>query len=316
MTIADVQPQLVPPMEPVRVEQPFDDPGFLFQLKWDGIRLLALHRGPGDTRLYTKRLRDRTAQYPEIVQAVAAACGDRPALLDGEAVLYRDGRPWFPDVLRRARLSPAAADAASRQRPVQYAVFDVMHWGGEPLLSRPLEERLSYVAALPAQPGLVAVDSVPGAGQALFQLVEQQQWEGIVAKRSGSPYVPGGKSPHWRKVKRKLRHLFAVIGCTLRGERAAALLLGGYRDGRLLYCGRVGTGLTAAEWAEIGRVLRQAPPLAAPGHWPRRLDGAEARWVEPQLTVWVEFLEWTEAVQVRHPVIAGFGASPPAAAWV
>lgn len=310
------QPELVRPMEPIRVKQPFDDPRFVFQLKWDGIRLLALHRGPGDTRLYTKQLRDRTAQYPEVVAAVQAVCGDRPALLDGEAVLYRDGRPWFPDVLRRASLGPAAAATAARERPVQYAVFDVLHWDGETLLSAPLEQRTELVAANVKGPGLVAVDSVRGKGTALFQLVEAQRWEGIVAKRAGSPYVPGGKSPLWQKCKRSMRHLFAVIGCTWRGQQAASLLLGGYRDGVLLYCGRAGTGLTAAEWGQIGAYCRAAPPLRAPGPWPRRLDGAEALWVEPQLTVWIEFLEWTEALQVRHPVIAGFSAERPAAAWV
>lgn len=309
-------PQLVKPMEPVRVDRPFDDPDWLFQLKWDGIRLLAVHRGPGGTRLFTKQLRERTGQYPEVVAAVTAACGDRPAVLDGEAVLYRDGRPSFPDVLRRATLHPDAAMAAARQRPVQYAIFDVLHWDGHSLIDSPLEQRLELVPAVAHAPNLVAVDSVPGAGHALFQLVEQQQWEGVVAKRSGSPYVPGGKSPLWRKFKRQLRHLFAVIGCTRRGQQTASLLLGGYRDGELRYCGRAGTGLTATEWAEIGSFLLRAPPLRAPGRWPARLDGAEAVWVEPQLTVWIEFLDWTDALQVRHPVIAGFSSAPPSAATV
>lgn len=310
------QPELVRPMEPVRVEQPFDDPRYLFQLKWDGIRLLALHRGPGNTRLFTKNLRERTAQYPEVVTAVQACCGDRPALLDGEAVLFRAGRPWFPDMLRRASLSPAAASAAARVRPVQYAVFDMLHWDGRALLDAALEERSGLVSSVVSGPGLIAVGSIRGAGRELFRLVAKQRWEGVVAKRAGSLYVPGGKSPLWKKCKRKMRHLFAVLGCTWRGKQAASLLLGGYRDGVLVYCGRAGTGLSAAEWGQIGNYCRKAPPLRAPGHWPRRLNGAETLWIEPELTVWVEFLEWTESLQVRHPVIAGFSAERPAAAWV
>lgn len=304
-----------PPMLLERAEAPFADAGWLYQVKWDGVRNLTLVEG-GRVRHWSRRLRERTHLFPEF-NGLAAALSGRRAVLDGEIIVLRDGRPSFSAVLERDLAS--GSTRPGRRPPATLMLFDLLEWDGEPLYQRPLTERLALLEeVVPPAEAWQVVASFPGdQGPALFAAAVDQGLEGVVAKRRGSPYVPGARSRDWLKVKRRSEMLAVVAGYTNPVGRPGGLLLGAYRSGRLQYIGRVGSGLTGEELAAIRQHL---PPAGCPfPEVPRLRDrfGGEPGpvvWVEPRLTVRVAFTEWTEEGRLRDPAVVGFTADPPEAA--
>lgn len=298
-----------------RADAPFADAGWLYQVKWDGVRNLTLVEGKR-VRHWSRRLRDRTARFPEF-DGLAAALGGRRAILDGEIIVLRDGRPSFPAVLERDLASGPGESRTGRRATL--VLFDLLEWDGEALCHRPLEERLALLEqVLPPDEAWQVVASFPGTeGPALFAAAVAQGLEGVVAKRLGSRYVPGSRSRDWLKVKRRSEMLAVVVGYTAPAGRPGGLLLGAYDEGRLRYIGRAGSGLSGAELAAIRQHL---PPAGCPFPEVPRLrerfggDPGPVVWVEPRLTVRVAFTEWTEEGRLRDPVVVGFSAEPPAAA--
>ncbi|BDG59971.1 ATP-dependent DNA ligase [Caldinitratiruptor microaerophilus] len=305
------------PMEPVPADRAEDDPAWSGEVKWDGVRCIALVQG-GRVRLWSRRLRERTPRFPEI-QALAGQLPPGRYVLDGELVVLRDGRPSFPGILERDLAQGAAAARAAARDPAVYMVFDLLEAAGREVAGWPLERRQALLreSLRPGGPA-VAVEGFPGAGARLLAAVMEQQLEGVVLKRLDSPYRPGDRSELWRKVKRRLRLLCAVGGYTVTGGRAGALLLGAYdRDGRLRYLGRAGSGLSERD-LEAARELEPGPcPFdPVPDLRGERFSRPPDRvvWVRPRVTVWVEFAEWTEGLRLRSPVVKGLSPEPPEAA--
>ena len=233
--------QPIRPMEPISWPAPFDDPLWQFEIKWDGVRCLALCGADG-ARLFGRKGSDWSGRFPEIE---AALRGER-GIFDGELVVLADGKPSFPAMLRRLH----------RDRgPVHYMVFDrLQDEDGRDLRGLPLPLRQ---AALPDFSGaLRRVDAVRGQGTALFQTAGEAGLEGIVCKRLDAPYVEG-KSPLWRKVKCWRTITCIVIGLDLeRGEVRSVRL--GLPDGSAI--GSVG-GLSRAQGEELIAAQRAGGPL-------------------------------------------------------
>lgn len=302
-------PESIVPMEPTLVRAPFDDPAFVFQVKWDGVRLLSFSEA-GTLRLENRRRRRRDGFYPEL-ETLPGRLKHSGLVLDGEVVAFKGGKPSFPLVLRREQAgSPARARELARRVPIVYLVFDLLYLEGEPLLHRPLSERQERLQEV-LRPAPEAVEIVENfsSGTALFRAVEAQGLEGIVAKRRASLYVPG-KSRDWLKVKVRRRMLCLVGGYSTEGKRLKSLLLGAWQGADLIYLGRVGTGLSAREWEELAAVLRDLTTAVCPFH--RAPRGRSFRWVEPVLPVWVEYSEWTEDLHLRAPSLVGFARAAPA----
>ncbi|MEI6100297.1 MAG: DNA ligase, partial [Eubacteriales bacterium] len=179
------------PMEPVARADAFDSEDTLFQVKWDGVRVLA-YAFPGGVRLFNRRLHERTQQYPELVDALE---GLPPGtVLDGEIVaLAKNGKPNFPRVLRRDLVhSLIKIKQAALAVPVHYMVFDVLWYAGRETMSLPLWERLEIMDGLKLFPGnIMKVDCEPKYGTALFEAVRNEGLEGIVAKKTDSIYIIG-----------------------------------------------------------------------------------------------------------------------------
>jgi len=301
----------VVPMEPVSHPRPFSRPDYRFQLKFDGVRIVAFVGG-GGVRLQNRRLRDRTGRYPELAGLVDDVAAEE-AVLDGEMVVLKDGKPSFPAILER---DLAGSDRRARllagESPALYAVFDLLSLDGRDLRDRPWSERQALLAralgsAVEGSPRVHLVESFD-SGEALFDAVSEAGMEGLVAKRVDSPYVPGKRSKAWLKVKLR-RYVDCVIGgFSRRGEEAASLLVGLYRDGDLLYVGRVGSGIASHEALALGRALSREevgePPFANP---PRRAGYA---WVRPRHVALVEFAEWTEGLRLRAPSFKGLRDVP------
>lgn len=299
-------------MEPRTAKEAFDSDEHLFQVKWDGVRILAFIEN-GTVRLQNRKLHPRTQTYPDFHNLHRSLKAER-AILDGEMIaLGENGKPSFKEILSRdLKTDPAAIQIAAKQLPAIYIAFDLLAIDGEELLCRPLEERLAALreVAVPMDHFQV-IEDFP-SGKALFAVVEAQGMEGIVAKVKQSPYVPGEKPDYWLKIKTKKDVIAVIGGYTVRERRLNSLLCGLFAEGRLFYIGNAATGLTADDLKALDIHLSQLAVSRSPFANPPRLYGVATHWVQPVLTAKIEFMEWTEDLQMRAPVIAGFTRENPA----
>jgi len=293
---------LSPPKPMLAVSgQPFDSPDWIFEPKIDGTRSIALISS-GTAHLYNRRGLDITYRYPELEQALVGSC--RGCILDGEIAVFADGKPSFHSLAQRDHQSEKMRiDYLSQALPASYVVFDVLYAGGKSLLDLPLLERKQILSQqLQESEGVSIIDSFPARGRDYFSAALKMGIEGVMAKRLASPYQPGKRSQDWIKIKKSLK-LDLVVGGYIpgKGERSpyfGGLLLGAYERGLLYYVGRVGSGFTEAELAEItgSLVQRDSPPFTNPPATP------EVRWTEPQMVVQVSALEITPDSHLRAPV--------------
>lgn len=291
-------------------ERILGQPGFLFELKLDGVRIVADKRGTRVALAYRKG-RDATASYPEIAAAVATIAEDR-VVLDGEVVAFaEDGRPDFQRLGTRIQSQGSRAHRAALTVPVVYVVFDVLVVGDRDVTRLPIESRKAILeriveGATKTNGHLRLLPTLPD-GKQLFGLCRERGLEGVIAKRSGSTYRSDERSSDWVKVKCALDADFVVIGWTpVEGaERAlGALDLGAYDGGRLVVCGRVGSGLSADTIRALTErllALEQPGPVAAGKYRPK----PGRRHVRPDIVVSVRHMGLTGDGLLRHPVFRG-----------
>jgi bifunctional non-homologous end joining protein LigD len=283
-----------------------DDPKMLYELKLDGVRIVAMREG-AKVKLIYRSSRDASKVYPEIGEALAKVSESR-FVLDGEVVaLGPDGRPSFE--LLQQRIAAEAGDvAAARKRvPVAYLVFDALSVGGEDVRKQPLEARKQLVRELLPERSIVAPhEGHVGRGRAIFDLCIERGLEGVVGKRLGSPYRPGERTSDWIKWKTYKEDDFVVVGFT-RGEGSrkalGALDLASFDGDRLVVRGKAGSGLSEATLALLAPVLGAlaCKEPRAEGPWER-----EARtYVEPVLVVKVRYFGWSSDGHLRGPVFLG-----------
>ncbi|MGZ4163611.1 MAG: ATP-dependent DNA ligase [Tumebacillaceae bacterium] len=300
------------PMEPVMSGQVPSGEAWTHQIKWDGVRCLTYFDGER-VRLFNRRLRERTLHYPELVD-VASYCTARSVILDGEVIAFGpDGKPSFHEVMRRDGIRRMERVAMVRKSvPVVYMIFDVLFVNGEWINRRPLTERLDILAGVIKPSGGVQVVPTNDDGEALYRVIEEHGMEGIVSKKKNSPYLIGEKKDHWLKVK-NYRDMIAVVGgFTLNGGIVNAILLGLYDEtGKLWYIGHSGSGkLTSQDWVELTKTLQSQVVKDRPfTNKPER--ERDAFWVQPTLTVKIQYVEWTEGRSLRQPVIQAFVDVPP-----
>jgi bifunctional non-homologous end joining protein LigD len=284
-------------------ERPPAGPGWLFEIKYDGVRVLA-ERDEDRMTLYGRSGDDVTARYPEVARALRALPVSR-FVLDGEIVASgEDGRPSFQRLQARMHLTRADdIDAARAAVPVTGIFFDCLALEGRDLRRRALLERKRCLELLVPARGVVRYcEHVAGGGSAFFEAVGELGLEGVVAKRAASGYA-GGRSRDWLKAKCQRRQEFVIGGYTApQGSRGhfGALHLGLYEGERLVYVSKVGTGFDERTLTAIAKRLaplaRSASPFAA-GSPP----GRGHHWVEPQLVAEVRFTDWTADGGIRHP---------------
>jgi bifunctional non-homologous end joining protein LigD len=301
------------PMLAVLGELPAKDEGWAFEMKWDGVRAIAyLERGQ---RLLSRNDKDITVAYPELGGLAEAVGG--PVVLDGEIVAFdKDGRPSFKALQPRIhQRRPTRIQALANSTPVTYMLFDVLHLGEEPLISRPYTERREILEGLGLSgPRWETPPPHPGSGTEAFAESKRLGLEGIVAKQTDSPYRPGRRHRSWTKVKNFKTQEVVIVGWKSgEGRRAGtigALMLGIHDDtGRLVYVGNVGTGFTEEMLADLAQRLRPLEQAESPiqGEIPRE-DSSGVHWVAPQLVGEVSFAEWTGEGRLRHPSWRGLRA--------
>ncbi|MFO0839040.1 MAG: non-homologous end-joining DNA ligase [Phycisphaerae bacterium] len=284
--------------------EPFDSDQHLFEIKWDGTRCIA-YVEPARIRLVNRRHIEMRERYPEFECLAHLPSG---TILDGEIVVLDGGKPSFPKLQQREHLRDAAKiGLRARALPATFIAFDLLYIAGRSLMREPLEIRkteLERVVKKLDDPHVIAPEFVRGAGKRYFAAAERFGLEGIMAKRLASRYQPGKRSADWLKIKVARQDAFEIIGYTPieTGAPAIGALLIGERHGRRWhYKGKVGTGFTDAQREGLFRVLRDAPPLAAPPpEGPR--DGV---WRQTGCKCMVRYFEKTGVGMLRGPVFKG-----------
>jgi ATP-dependent DNA ligase len=270
----DAMPAWLEPMAATLTEERFVGSDWLFERKFDGIRLLAYKRGT-DVRLYSRN------RLPQDLPALARVIANLPVdevILDGEVT-------W--------------------DRHSDYHVFDILWLNGRAVTALGLEERRALLETLPFEPPMRRVALVHD--KAPWELAKSEAWEGVIAKRRGSPYEHR-RSKHWLKMKCEASQEFVVGGFTdPQGARVGlgALLVGYYEGSDFVFAGKIGTGfdtkLLLSLRTRLDAIEVPVPPFTKAKGLPR----LRAHWVHPEVVVQVAFIEWTVHGKLRHPRLLG-----------
>ena len=283
-------------------------PGWVHEVKWDGMRVIATVRD-GQLRLESRNGNDVTVSFPEL-QPLAQACGARDLVLDGEVVAFLDGVPRFGGLADRMHVKDRRrAEAAAERNPVTLLVFDLLAIDGLDITSLPLKDRRAALEQLDIDGPRWQVPPTYDDGELLLRVTAEQGLEGIVSKRLSSAYRPGQRSEDWRKFPHRPSASYVVGGWrpeTGSATRLGAVLVGEPTADGLVYRGRVGSGLagTASE-----RVKALLDPLAAEeqpfvGEVPKE-DVVGTHWLRPEVVVEVASLGLTPQQRLRQPAFLG-----------
>jgi bifunctional non-homologous end joining protein LigD len=271
---------------------PADDERWAFEIKWDGYRTVAFVDGDA-VRLQSSNLYDVTHKYPEL-WGLASGVHAGGAILDGELVVLDDqGRPRFELI-------------QVHTRQAAFVVFDVLQIDGRDTIGLPYEDRRRLLDQLVEQGDnwFVSAHQI-GDGAALLQATCDQDLEGVMAKRLGSTYTPGKRTPDWRKVKNR-RRVELVIGGFRRGEgnrsgSFGSLLVGRYDGDTLRFAGGVGTGFDQRRLESMTRLMRGLATGECPFDPPPPTSYRKgATWIRPELRALVEITEFTNEGYVRQ----------------
>jgi bifunctional non-homologous end joining protein LigD len=294
-----------PPMLATTVERPFSRDGWLFELKYDGIRAMVSVAGDA-VRISGRRGNDETAHYPE-AQAIRAGIHANQAIVDGElVVLDAEGKPSFERMQQRINVTrDIDVRRVAVEHPVTFIAFDLLELDGRDLLSTELRIRKKTLReTIVDSPNILFAAHVERDGQSLFDVARESGIEGIVGKRADSLYHPGVRSPEWVKIKSWLGQSCVIAGYTAgRGRRTnqlGALILAVLDGNRLVHCGQVGTGFddktlrdlkTRLHPLEVAKCQLDVTPKTS----------EPATWVKPELVCEVRFAGWTREGILRHP---------------
>jgi bifunctional non-homologous end joining protein LigD len=302
-------PTAIHPMLATSVDDPFDDPEWLFEIKWDGYRAIAFIAG-GKVRLVSRNQNDLTAQYPEL-QSVPSFIKAETAVLDGEiAALDEQGRASFSLMQQRTGIRAGGRRTASRQDiSVLYYVFDLLYLDGCDLRRVSLEKRKDLLAKITSLDGPVRYSDHFPQGKALFDVAKQKGLEGILAKRRSSAYEER-RAREWLKIK-----ITQTVDCVVggytdpEGSRSyfGSIVLGLYdKNGDLIHVGQAGTGFDEATLKQVWQALKKLVTKRSP--FPHGVEALRTvHWVKPELVAEIKFTEWTHesaegGMKLRAPV--------------
>ncbi|MBC7789030.1 MAG: DNA ligase D [Anaerolineae bacterium] len=290
------------------------DPGWTFEPKYDGIRVLAVG-SPAQTQLLTRNGNDKARQFPEIVQAVKklVAQNGGPVILDGGIVaLSSEGEILRFQVLQQRMhvTDPNSISTHSKNSPAALIAFDLLLDGDEILPNLPWSDRrkqLERILRKRTSSQIRLGESIPNDGSAMLERAREAGWEGVIAKRMDSSYIFGARSRHWMKLKVDFRQEFVVGGYTEprnSREHLGALLLGYFTGDRFIYAGHAGGGFTHAGLKDMRRRLDALAVQTSPFDQAPKTN-EKAHWVRPEVVVEVKFNEWTSDGKLRQPVFLG-----------
>ena len=278
-------------------EPAFNDPKWVFEIKWDGYRAVAEIAGEA-TRLYSRNGLSYNKAYPRIYEALKEIKDE--AVVDGEIVVFDyAGKPSFH----------ALQNYNSRQNlAIQFQVFDCLSIQGQDIMKKSLLERKSILQGfLPESDFIKYCDHVAGEGKLLFEHASKVGLEGVIAKRSSSVYYPGRRTKDWLKIKNVNTDDFVIVGFTdpqASRKYFGALVIARRENGKLIHAGEVGTGFTDKLlkdlYEKLSRISRKTSPMTMSVKNKNRIH-----WVDPHYVAQVQYTEITTDGLVRHPSFLG-----------
>lgn len=307
------KPVFIEPMKPKLLDEPPKHGDWIYELKFDGIRLLTIKNGAA-VNLLSRNQNELRTRFPEIAEAVKRL-PMRDCVIDGEVVAVDDeGRSSFQ--LLQAR------EMEGRKSPIYYYVFDLLQADGHSLVNAGLSERKELLARVCREAGepIRLSGEINGEASALLAEVKRRGLEGIIGKQRGSKYEPGRRSGAWIKLKCVNEQEFVIGGYTPPGgtrKHFGALLVGYYEGKRLLFAGKVGTGFSTKLLAKLHAQFRKQERADCPfadlpskqgGQWVQGITPAMMRrctWVNPVFVCQIKFAEWTRDKKLRQPVFLG-----------
>jgi bifunctional non-homologous end joining protein LigD len=289
--------KFIKPMSATLSDEPaFDDPKWLFEIKWDGYRAVAELNGK-DTRLYSRNGLSFNKAYPKVFNELAKLKLD--ATLDGEIVVFRNGMPSFQAIQNYK---------STQNLPIQFIVFDCLQLDGQDLTKKKLIERKEALKEILPQNDIIKYcDHLEEEGIALFEQATNMKLEGIIAKRIDSKYYPDKRSKEWLKIKNVNVDDFKIVGWTdpkSSRQYFGALLLAREVEGELIYSGEVGTGFTNELLKSLHAKISPLEVDKCPCDVAvKKVKGFH--WAKPKYSAQVQYVEMTDDGHVRHPSFLG-----------
>jgi bifunctional non-homologous end joining protein LigD len=307
------KPRFIEPMKAKLVEKPPTTGDWLYELKFDGIRLIAIKNGQ-KVSILSRNQNEQSGRFQEVVEAIGTL-PVRECVIDGEVVaLDEEGRSSF-QLLQGLEME-------GRKNPVYFYAFDLLQFDGKSLLNLPLEARKSVLERICGDAGDPIRYSGPIGADArpLLKEVKRRGLEGIIGKLRNSVYEPGRRSGAWIKLKCVDEQEFVIGGYTPpQGARKhfGAVLVGYYDDKKLVFAGKVGTGFDGKMLSLLHEKFREEErehcpfvdlPSKQNGQWVQGITPSmmkKMHWVNPKFVAEVKFLEWTRDGKLRAPVFVG-----------
>jgi bifunctional non-homologous end joining protein LigD len=312
--LPSAKPRFIEPMKAKLVEKPPATGDWIYELKFDGIRLIAIKQ-QDKVSLLSRNQNDLSARFPEIVDTIKNLPANE-CVVDGEVVaLDEEGRSSFQ--LLQAR------EMDGRKSPIYFYAFDLLQLDGKSLISLPLEARKDILEKLCAgadDPRLRYSGAIDGDAKQLLKEVQRRGLEGIIGKLRNSVYEPGRRSGAWIKLKCVAEQEFVIGGYTPpQGARKhfGAVLVGYYKDHHLVFAGKVGTGFTTKSLAALQKKFRAEQRAECPfvdlpskqnGQWVLGITPSmmkKMHWINPKFVAEIKFAEWTRDGKLRAPVFMG-----------
>jgi bifunctional non-homologous end joining protein LigD len=272
----------------------FDDPQWLFEIKWDGYRAITEKR-KDQILLYSRNGLNFKSAYPIVADQLKTIEAD--AVLDGEIVVLNDeGTPDFQYLQHYSE---------NRHRPIQYYVFDLLELNGEDTTGLPLIDRKELLQKIiPDNPVIKYSDHIIGDGIAFFEVSKKKDLEGIIAKKMDSKYYPGKRTQEWLKIKHHKTAEAVIAGFTApAGSRKyfGALILAAKEGNKFIYIGHTGTGFNQDSLKEMYEMLQPLVQKNSPFDEKIKTN-SPVTWVKPELICEVKYSEITSDEKFRHPV--------------
>ena len=301
-------PEFIPPMKATPVESLPGGDEWIYEVKWDGYRALALKHGDS-VRLLSLKNKSLSADFPDVVTAVSGLSADT-VLLDGEVVAVNaEGKPSFQMLQNRG--------SAGRDWHIVYYAFDLLKLEGEDLRSLPLLERKERLRDVVAGSNVRYSAQLEGDPEAVVASIQNAGLEGVMAKRRNSKYLKNTRSPDWLKLRLGLAQEFVIGGYNPDGETFQSLLVGYYEGAKLIFAGKVRQGFDPSSRRKLFETLAPLATAKCPfanlpsskkshfGEGVTAEDMKKLKWLKPKLVAQVRFAEWTTYGLLRHATFLG-----------
>jgi len=290
----------IKPMLIGEMQEAFDSPNYIYELKLDGLRCLA-YLDKDETDLRNKRnikMKVKVPELSEIHKQVKCRC-----ILDGELIVIKDGKPDFFEIQRRSLMTNTfKIQLASSKLPATFTAFDILYYDDHEVKNLPLMQRKKLLEKTIKENERIAISRyIEESGIEFYKLAKQNQLEGIVAKKKDSKYYFDKRTKDWIKIKNLQDDDFVVCGYIFKDNNVISIVLGQYSSNQLVYKGHTTLGLSTVDF----KLIKSTPEISAQPFNDLPSGNDNAVWIEPILVCTVKYMMKTANGSLRQPVFKG-----------